>query len=76
MVLFVLLTKPVNNPQQAGAAKMLNAAEPTIVPTPISPCVMNVPTILMNNSGDEVPMAIIVAPATSGLICNTVNVSV
>lgn len=52
-------------PQQAGIAKMLNTAEPTTVPSPISPSVMNVPTQLMNSSGDDVAMDMKVAPATS-----------
>lgn len=47
---------------------MLNTADPTIVPTPRSPSVMNVPTIFMNNSGLEVAAAINVAPATSSVI--------
>ena len=67
------LTNPVNKPQYAGAAKILNAAELTLVPTPMSPCVIKVPTILMNSSGDEVPTAMIVAPATSGLMCSAVQ---
>lgn len=70
------LTNPVKRPQQAGAAKILNAAEPTIVPTPMSPCVINVPTILMKSSGEEVPTAIIVAPATSGLMCKTIRIQI
>lgn len=61
----------MKSPQHAGAARMLKAAEPTIVPTPMSPCVMNVPTILIKSSGEEVPTAMMVAPATSGLICKT-----
>lgn len=52
-------------PQQAGTARMLNTAEPTIVPTPMSPSVMNVPMAFTNNSGADVAAAINVAPATS-----------
>jgi len=44
---------------------MLNTAEPTIVPTPMSPSVMNVPMAFTNNSGADVAAAINVAPATS-----------
>lgn len=49
----------------AGMAKMLNTADPTIVASPTSPSVTKVPTQLTINSGDDVAMAIIVAPATS-----------
>lgn len=59
------LTVLAASPQHAHTPKMLNTAEPTIVPTPISPFVMNVPITLVNSSGDEVAMAIKVAPATS-----------
>jgi len=52
-------------PQQAATAKMLNTADPTIVPTPISPSVMKVPITLTNSSGAEVAAAMNVAPATS-----------
>lgn len=62
---FLVLTIPAPIPQQAGTAKMLNTADPTIVPTPISPSVMKVPIALTNNSGAEVAAAINVAPATS-----------
>lgn len=54
-----------NSPQQAGTANMLNTADPTIVPTPKSPCVIKVPTEFINNSGLELAMAMKVAPATS-----------
>lgn len=54
-----------NKPQQAGTAKILNTADPTMVPTPRSPCVTNVPTQLINNSGLELAVAINVAPAMS-----------
>lgn len=46
-------TWPAKRPQQAGTARILNTAEPTIAPTPKSLFVMNVPTELMNNSGLE-----------------------
>lgn len=58
-------TIPAPMPQQAGTARMLNTAEPTIVPTPMSPSVMNVPMAFTNNSGADVAAAINVAPATS-----------
>lgn len=48
------ITCPAKRPQQAGTASILNTADPTTVPTPISPFVMNVPTQLMNNSGLDV----------------------
>uniref|UniRef100_A0A1B0B898 Uncharacterized protein n=1 Tax=Glossina palpalis gambiensis TaxID=67801 RepID=A0A1B0B898_9MUSC len=51
--------------KQAATANILNTAEPTIVPTPISPSVMKVPITFTNNSGAEVAAAINVAPATS-----------
>lgn len=35
------LTKPVKSPQHAGAARMLKTADPTMVPTPISPYVLS-----------------------------------
>lgn len=52
-------------PQQAATARMLNTADPTIVPTPMSPSVMNVPITFTKSSGAEVAAAINVAPATS-----------
>ena len=52
---------------------MLNTSDPTTVPMPMSPCVMKVPMMLKNNSGTEVPMAMMVAPATSGDMCNAVK---
>lgn len=52
-------------PQHAATAKMLNTADPTIVPMPMSPSVMKVPITLTNNSGADVAAAIKVAPATS-----------
>lgn len=55
-------------PQHAGTAKMLNTADPTIVPTPISPWVTNVPTLFINSSGLELATAINVAPAMSSFI--------
>jgi hypothetical protein len=64
-------TCPANKPQQAGTANILNTADPTIVPTPISPSVINVPTQLINNSGLDVAAAIIVQPAMSSLMFST-----
>lgn len=52
-------------PDIPATANMLKTALPTIAPTPMSPLVINVPTRLTNSSGDEVPTAIIEAPATS-----------
>jgi hypothetical protein len=52
-------------PQQAGTARMLKTAEPTIVPTPMSPSVMKVPIALTKSSGADVAAAMKVAPATS-----------
>lgn len=56
---------PAPMPQQAATASMLNTAEPTMVPTPMSPSVMNVPITLTNSSGADVAAAMNVAPATS-----------
>uniref|UniRef100_A0A182JFE6 Uncharacterized protein n=1 Tax=Anopheles atroparvus TaxID=41427 RepID=A0A182JFE6_ANOAO len=50
---------------QAATARILKTAEPTMVPTPMSPSVMNVPITLTNSSGAEVAAAMNVAPATS-----------
>lgn len=44
---------------------MLNTALPTIVPTPMSPSVINVPMTFTNSSGADVAAAMNVAPATS-----------
>lgn len=52
-------------PQHAATAKMLNTAEPTMVPIPMSPSVMNVPMTFTNNSGLLVAPAIKVAPQIS-----------
>lgn len=52
-------------PQQAATARILKTADPTMVPTPMSPSVMNVPITFTNNSGADVAAAINVAPATS-----------
>lgn len=59
------LTIPEPIPQQAATAKMLNTALPTIVPTPMSPSVINVPMTFTNSSGADVAAAMNVAPATS-----------
>lgn len=56
---------PAPIPQHAATAKMLNTALPTIVPTPMSPSVMNVPMTLTKSSGADVAAAMNVAPATS-----------
>lgn len=64
---------PAPMPQQAATASILNTAEPTIVPTPMSPSVMNVPITLTNNSGADVAAAMNVAPATSLDISNAVQ---
>lgn len=63
-------TWPANKPQHAGTARTLNTAEPTTVPTPMSLCVINVPTELMNNSGLDVAAAMNVAPTTSSFMLN------
>ena len=60
-----IFTCAAKRPQQAGTARILNTAEPTIVPTPKSPSVTKVPIMLMNNSGLDDAAAINVAPATS-----------
>lgn len=44
-------------PQHAATANILNTAEPTIVPIPISPSVINVPMTFTKSSG------LLVAPA-------------
>lgn len=59
------LTIPAPMPQQAATAKMLNTAEPTMVPMPMSPSVMNVPITFTKSSGADVAAAMNVAPATS-----------
>lgn len=56
---------PAPMPQQAATARMLKTAEPTMVPMPMSPSVMNVPMQLTNSSGADVAAAMNVAPATS-----------
>ena len=69
----VILTIPAPMPQQAATAKMLKTALPTMVPTPISPSVMNVPITFTNSSGADVAAAMNVAPATSLDIFNAVQ---
>lgn len=66
---------PAPIPQHAATARILNTAEPTIVPTPMSPSVMKVPITLTKSSGAEVAAAINVAPATSADIfsAETIN---
>lgn len=60
-------------PQHADTAKMLNIAEPTIVPILMSPSVINVPTQLTHNSGDDVAIVMNVADANSCLILNSMR---
>nr|CAH7712967.1 unnamed protein product [Callosobruchus chinensis] len=50
--------------------RMLNTADPTIVPTPMSPSVMKVPMTFTKSSGADVAAAMKVAPATSEDIFN------
>lgn len=64
-----LITWPAIKPQHAGTASILKTAEPTIVPTPMSPSVMNVATQLMNSSELDEATAMNVAPAMSFFIC-------
>lgn len=66
----IMPTIPAPIPQQAATARILNTADPTMVPTPMSPSVMNVPMTLTNSSGAEVAAAMNVAPATSFDIFN------
>lgn len=61
----IILTIPAPIPQQAATARMLKTALPTMVPTPMSPSVMNVPMTFTNSSGADVAAAMNVAPATS-----------
>lgn len=67
------LTIPAPMPQQAATAKILKTAEPTIVPMPMSPSVMNVPITFTKSSGADVAAAINVAPATSFDIFNAIR---
>jgi hypothetical protein len=55
-------TIPAPMPQHAATANILKTADPTMVPIPISPSVINVPITLTNNSGADVAAAINVAP--------------
>ena len=50
--------------------RMLNTADPTIVPIPTSFLAMKTPMMEVKSSGADPPAAMKVAPATSGLICN------
>lgn len=52
-------------PQHAATARILKTADPTIVPIPMSPSVINVPITFTNNSGLLVAPAIKVAPQIS-----------
>lgn len=68
-------TIPAPRPQHAATASMLKTAEPTIVPTPMSPSVIKVPITFTNSSGADVAAAMNVAPATSFDICNAVKIN-
>lgn len=61
-------------PQHAATARILKTADPTIVPIPISPSVINVPITFTNSSGADVAAAINVAPATSLDTFNAVGI--
>ena len=56
---------PANMPHTEMTPKMLKTALPTMVPMPRSVWVTKVPMMLVKNSGDDVPAAMKVAPATS-----------
>ena len=71
-----LFTDRVKIPQHAVMTKMLNIAEPTIVPMPIPPSEMNVPTQLMHSSGMDVAIVINVPEASSCFIFNSVYVDI
>ena len=62
--------EPANKPQMATIKSILNTADPTIVPRPMSLFVIKTPITEVNNSGAELPAAMKVAPATSECICN------
>lgn len=64
---------PAPIPQHAATANILKTAEPTMVPTPMSPSVMKVPITLTKSSGADVAAAINVAPATSADIFKAKN---
>lgn len=68
-----LVTWPAKSPQQAGTARILKTADPTMAPTPRSLFVMNVPTELINNSGLDAAAAINVAPTTSSFKLKPAN---
>lgn len=57
-------------PHAAGMTIKLNTAVPNIVPIPMSSSDTNTPMTEVNNSGDDVPMAMNVAPAISEGIFN------
>lgn len=71
----MMLTIPAPIPQHAATARMLKTAEPTMVPTPMSPSVMKVPMTLTNSSGADVAAAMNVAPATSFVMFRAVTLS-
>lgn len=67
------ITLEAARPRHAATPSILNTAEPTIVPTPRSDSVMNVPMTLIKSSGDDVAIAMNVAPATSSESFRSVN---
>lgn len=71
-----LCTDRVKIPQHAVMTKILKIAEPTIVPMPIPPSEMNVPTLLTHSSGIDVAIVINVPEAISCFIFNSVNVDI
>jgi hypothetical protein len=61
-------------PIHAATPSVLNTAEPTTVPTPRSDSVMKVAMMLTKSSGDDVAIAMKVAPATSCVRLRSGNV--
>lgn len=59
------------SPQIAETAKMLKIADPTMVPMLMSPSLINVPTQLMHNSGDDVAIVINMTDANSCFILSS-----
>ncbi len=56
------------NAHAAMTNRMLNTADPTMVPMPTSFFAKKMPMIEVNSSGAEPPAAMNVAPATSGVM--------
>ncbi|TRY67508.1 hypothetical protein TCAL_16956 [Tigriopus californicus] len=56
------------NAHAAMTKRILNTADPTMVPIPTSLLAMNTPMMEVKSSGADPPAAMKVAPATSGLI--------